>query len=61
MDVRKVQDMRKADGTYRSEVDQKEICLEDEEDKYRTEFSDKSTCFELITIKSKSVCEDIIH
>lgn len=34
--------MRKADGTYRSEVDQKEICLEDEEDKYRTEFSDKA-------------------
>ena len=35
--------MRKADGTCRTETDQKEICLEDEEEKYRIEFSDKAT------------------
>lgn len=35
--------MRKADGTYRSEVDQREICLEDEEDRYHIEFSDKAS------------------
>lgn len=34
--------MRKADGTFRTETDQKEICLEDEEEKYRIEFSDKA-------------------
>lgn len=34
--------MRKADGTCRTETDQKEICLEDEEEKYRIEFSDKA-------------------
>lgn len=34
--------MRKADGFYRTETDQREICLEDEEEKYRIEFSDKS-------------------
>lgn len=34
--------MRKADGTARTETDQKVICLEDEEDKYRIEFSDKA-------------------
>ena len=35
--------MRKADGTCRIESDQKEICLEDEEEKYRIEFSDKAS------------------
>lgn len=35
--------MRKADGTARTETDQKVICLEDEEDKYRIEFSDKAS------------------
>ena len=34
--------MRKADGTARTETDQKVICLEDEEEKYRIEFSDKA-------------------
>lgn len=34
--------MRKADGTARTETDQKVICLEDEEEKYRLEFSDKA-------------------
>ena len=34
--------MRKADGTARTETDQKVICLEDEEDKYSIEFSDKA-------------------
>ena len=34
--------MRKADGTCRTETDQKEICLEDEEEKYRIEFADKA-------------------
>ena len=34
--------MRKADGTSRTETDQKEICLEDEEEKYRIEFADKA-------------------
>lgn len=34
--------MRKADGTARTETDQKVICLEDEEAKYRIEFSDKA-------------------
>ena len=34
--------MRKADGTCRKETDQREICLEDEEEKYRIEFSDKA-------------------
>ncbi len=34
--------MRKADGTYRSEVDQREICLEDEEDRFRRESTDKA-------------------
>lgn len=34
--------MRKADGTCRTETDQKEICLEDEEQKYRIEFADKA-------------------
>ena len=35
--------MRKADGTARTETDQKVICLEDEEEKYRIEFADKAT------------------
>lgn len=36
--------VRKADGvTFRTETDQKEICLEDEEEKYRMEFADKAT------------------
>lgn len=34
--------MRKSDGTARTETDQKEICLRDEEDKYRIEFMDKA-------------------
>lgn len=34
--------MRKADGTARTETDQKVICLEDEEEKYRLEFADKA-------------------
>lgn len=34
--------IRKADGTARTESDQKEICLLDEEDKYRTEFEEKA-------------------
>lgn len=34
--------MRKADGTARTETDQKVICLEDEEEKYRIEFMDKA-------------------
>lgn len=34
--------MRKADGTCRTETDQKVICLEDEEEKYRIEFADKA-------------------
>lgn len=34
--------MRKADGTPRTETDQKVICLEDEEEKYRIEFMDKA-------------------
>ena len=34
--------MKKADGTARTETDQKVICLEDEEDKYRVEFGDKA-------------------
>ena len=34
--------MRKSDGTTRTETDQKEICLKDEEDKYRIEFMDKA-------------------
>ena len=34
--------MRKSDGTARTETDQKEICLKDEEDKYRLEFMDKA-------------------
>lgn len=34
--------MRKADGTARTETDQKVICLEDEEEKYRIEFADKA-------------------
>ena len=34
--------MKKADGTARTETDQKVICLEDEEEKYRIEFSDKA-------------------
>lgn len=34
--------MRKADGTPRSETDQKVICLEDEEEQYRIGFSDKA-------------------
>lgn len=34
--------MRKADGTARTETDQKVICLEDEEEKYRIEFTDKA-------------------
>jgi len=34
--------MRKPDGTARTETDQKVICLEDEEDKYRIEFMDKA-------------------
>ena len=34
--------MRKSDGTARTETDQKEICLQDEEDKYRIEFGDKA-------------------
>lgn len=34
--------MRKADGTARTETDQKVICLEDEEQKYRIEFADKA-------------------
>lgn len=34
--------MRKADGTARTETDQKVICLEDEEDKFRLEFMDKA-------------------
>ena len=33
--------MKKADGTARTETDQKVICLEDEEEKYRIEFGDK--------------------
>ena len=32
--------MKKADGTARTETDQKVICLEDEEEKYRIEFGD---------------------
>lgn len=35
--------MRKADGTARTETDQKVICLEDEEEKYRIEFMDKAS------------------
>jgi hypothetical protein len=35
--------MRKADGSVRTETDQKVICLEDEEDKYRLEFGDKAS------------------
>ena len=35
--------MRKSDGTSRTETDQKEICLKDEEDKYRIEFMDKAS------------------
>lgn len=34
--------MRKPDGTARTETDQKVICLEDEEEKYRIEFMDKA-------------------
>lgn len=34
--------MKKADGTARTETDQKVICLEDEEEKYRIEFGDKA-------------------
>lgn len=34
--------MRKADGTARTETDQKVICLEDEEEKFRLEFMDKA-------------------
>lgn len=34
--------MRKADGTYRSEADQREICLEDEENRFRRESTDKA-------------------
>lgn len=34
--------MRKADGTARTETDQKVICLEDEEEKFRIEFMDKA-------------------
>lgn len=34
--------MRKADGTARTETDQKEICLEYEEERYRIEFADKA-------------------
>lgn len=34
--------MRKADGSSRTETDQKVICLEDEEEKYRIEFADKA-------------------
>lgn len=32
----------KADGTARTETDQKVICLEDEEAKFRSEFGDKA-------------------
>lgn len=35
--------MRKADGTSRTETDEKVICLEDEEEKYQIEFSDKAS------------------
>ncbi len=34
--------MKKADGTLRTETDQKEINLQDEEEKYRIEFGDKA-------------------
>jgi len=34
--------IRKADGTARTESDQKEICLLDEEEKYKIEFADKA-------------------
>lgn len=34
--------IRRPDGSLRAETDQKEICLEDEEDKYRIEFMDKA-------------------
>lgn len=34
--------MRKADGTARTETDQRVICLEDEEENYRMEFADKA-------------------
>lgn len=34
--------MKKADGTARTETDQKVICLEDEEAKFRIEFGDKA-------------------
>ncbi|MCD8011599.1 MAG: hypothetical protein LUG99_00205 [Lachnospiraceae bacterium] len=34
--------LKKADGTARTETDQKVICLEDEEDKYKIEFADKA-------------------
>ena len=34
--------IRKADGTARTESDQKEICLLDEEEKYKIEFTDKA-------------------
>lgn len=34
--------LRKADGTARTETDQKVICLEDEEDKFRLEFAKKA-------------------
>lgn len=35
--------IRKADGTARTESDQKEICLDDEEEKYKIEFAEKAS------------------
>lgn len=35
--------IRKADGTARTESDQKEICLLDEEEKYKIEFAEKAS------------------
>ena len=50
--------MRKADGTARTETDQKVICLEDEEEKYRIEFIDKA-CKGIVDQKQAKAAAEI--
>ena len=50
--------MRKADGTSRTETDQKVICLEDEEEKYRIEFMDKA-CKGIVDQKQAKAAAEI--
>lgn len=52
--------MRKADGTARTETDQKVICLEDEEEKYRIEFMDKA-CKGIVDQKQAKAAADIFN